>query len=54
MPILAASFSLVIALIASLDRPDGGQMQVSQQALENARAAMGVSTGIPAGGSQTP
>ena len=41
MPILAASFSLVIALIVSLDRPDLGQLRVSQQALMNARAAMG-------------
>ncbi len=54
MPILTASFSLVIALIASLDRPDSGRLQVSQQALENARAAMGAPTEIPAGGNQAP
>jgi hypothetical protein len=30
-PILAISFSMVIALIASLDRPQGGYIKVSQQ-----------------------
>ena len=33
MPILALSFSLVIALIASLDRPQSGYITVSQQPL---------------------
>ena len=32
-PILALSFALVFALIASLDRPDSGIMRVSQQPL---------------------
>ena len=40
MPILALSFSLVIALIASLDRPLSDLIQVSQQPLENVRAAL--------------
>ena len=39
-PILAVSFSLVIALIASLDRPQSSFITVSQQPLENLRASM--------------
>ena len=38
--ILALSFSVVIALIVSLDRPLGGFINVSQQPLEDARAWM--------------
>jgi hypothetical protein len=41
MPILAFSFSLVIALISSLDRPHSDLITVSQQPLESVRAAMG-------------
>lgn len=41
MPILALSFSLVIALISSLDRPHSDLIEVSQQPLESVRAAMG-------------
>jgi hypothetical protein len=40
MPILAVSFAMVIALISSLDRPFSDIIQVSQQPLEDARAAM--------------
>lgn len=39
-PILALSFSTVIALIASLDRPQSGFIRVSQQPLEDVRALM--------------
>ena len=38
--ILAVSFSLVIALIASLDRPQSGFITVSQQPLVDVRASM--------------
>ena len=41
MPILALSFSLVLALISALDRPHSDLIQVSQQPLESVRAAMG-------------
>jgi MFS family permease len=40
MMMLALSFSLVITLIAALDRPEGGYLPVSQQPLEDVRAAM--------------
>jgi hypothetical protein len=40
MPILAVSFSLVIALISSLDRPFSDLITVSQFPLEHARAAI--------------
>ena len=40
MMMLALSFSLVITLIAALDRPEGGYLPVSQQPLEDLRAAM--------------
>jgi hypothetical protein len=40
MPILAFSFSLVIALISALDRPFSDLLEVSQQPLANVRAAM--------------
>ena len=39
-PILAVSFALVFALIASLDRPDSGIMKVPQQPLIDLRDAM--------------
>jgi len=37
---LAISFSVVIALIADLDRPQGGTLTVGQQALEDVRQSM--------------
>jgi hypothetical protein len=40
MLILALSFSLVITLIAALDRPQGGYLPVSQQPLEDVRTAI--------------
>jgi hypothetical protein len=40
MPILAFSFSLVIALISSLDRPYSDLIKVSQFPLENVRTAI--------------
>lgn len=40
MLILALSFSLVITLIAALDRPQGGYVPVSQQPLEDVRTAI--------------
>jgi hypothetical protein len=40
MPILSFSFSLVLALIYSMDRPMTHIIQVSQQPLENVRAEM--------------
>lgn len=40
MAILAVSFSLVIGLIASLDRPDSGFITVSQQPLVNLQRSM--------------
>jgi hypothetical protein len=42
-PILAASFALVIALIAALDRPDSGVLRVSQQAQLDLLSSMGKS-----------
>jgi len=39
-PVLAVSFSLVMTLIASLDRPQSSFVPVSQQPLENLRASM--------------
>jgi hypothetical protein len=39
-PILALSFALVFALIASLDRPDSGIMKVTQQPLIDLRQSM--------------
>ena len=45
MPILAFSFSLVIALISSLDRPHSDLITVSQQPLEDVRAAMAADAG---------
>ena len=42
MPILAFSFSLVIALISSLDRPTSDLIEVSQQPLQDVQAAMNV------------
>jgi len=40
MLILGLSFSLVITLIAALDRPQGGYVPVSQQPLEELRSAI--------------
>ncbi len=39
-PILALSFALVFALIASLDRPDSGVLKVTQQPLIDLRESM--------------
>ena len=47
-PILALSFALVFALIASLDRPDSGVMNVSQQPLIDLRDAMAGAAGSAA------
>ena len=44
-PILAVSFALVFALIASLDRPDSGVMSVSQRPLVDLRDAMAAAAG---------
>jgi hypothetical protein len=49
-PVLAISFSMVVALIASLDRPGGGVLQVSQQPLLDLRESM---TRQPSGAPQT-
>jgi hypothetical protein len=49
MPILAFSFSLVIALISALDRPFSDLLGVSQQPLANVRAAMEAPAVSPAG-----
>jgi hypothetical protein len=46
-PILALSFALVFALIASLDRPDGGVLRVTQQPLIDLRDAMAATTPNP-------
>jgi hypothetical protein len=43
MLMLALSFSLVITLIAALDRPQSGYVPVSQQPLQDLRALMGAS-----------
>ena len=44
-PILALSFALVFALIASLDRPDSGVLKVTQQPLIDLRDAMAAAAG---------
>ncbi len=44
-PILALSFALVFALIASLDRPDSGVVKVTQQPLIDLRDSMAAATG---------
>ena len=44
-PILALSFALVFALIASLDRPDSGVMKVTQQPLIDLRDSMVAAAG---------
>ena len=50
MPILAVSFSLVISLISSLDRPHSDLITVSQQPLEDVQKAMALaSPANPAG-----
>lgn len=43
--LLALSFALVFALIASLDRPDSGVVRVTQQPLVDLRAAIAASPG---------
>jgi hypothetical protein len=40
-PVLAVSFSLVLLLIASLDRPTNSFITVPQQPLVDLRASMG-------------
>ena len=40
-PILALSFALVFALIASIDRPDSGVMTVSQRPLADLHDSLG-------------
>ena len=54
MPILAFSFSLVIALISSLDRPHSDLIQVSQQPLADVRQAMGPGPAALTGGEAAP
>jgi hypothetical protein len=44
-PILALSFALVFALIASLDRPDSGVLEVSQQPLIDLGESMAAAAG---------
>jgi hypothetical protein len=44
-PILALSFAMVFALIASLDRPDSGVIKVTQQPLIDLRDSMGTVSG---------
>jgi hypothetical protein len=39
-PILAVCFALVIALIATLDRPGSGVLKVNQQPMADLRDAM--------------
>lgn len=46
-PILALSFALVFAMIASLDRPDSGVLKVTQQPLIDLREEMDRSTANP-------
>jgi len=48
-PVLALAFSIVIALINSLDSPHSGFITVSQQPLEDLRVSMaaGVARGLP-------
>jgi hypothetical protein len=46
-PVLALSFALVIALIASLDRPDSGVMRVNQTPLYDLRNAMSAEAAQP-------
>jgi len=47
MLILALSFSMVITLIAALDRTEGGYLPVSQQPLEDLRVSMGAGDSAP-------
>jgi hypothetical protein len=53
-PILAASFALVIALIASLDRPDSGVMRVTQRPLIDLQNSMSAAAGSADPGAQHP
>jgi len=48
-PILALSFAMVFALIASLDRPDSGVMKVTQQPLVDLRGWMNSTTNHSSG-----
>ena len=50
-PILAVSFALVFALIATLDRPDSGILRVTQQPLVDLRDLMDAGAGGAAPGS---
>jgi hypothetical protein len=54
MPIMAFSFSLVIALISSLDRPFSDLIRISQQPLEDVRAGMDAKPEIQPGGGHAP
>ena len=47
MLILALSFSLVIALIADLDRPTSGLITVTQQPLQDLKVWMAAGAGTP-------
>jgi len=51
-PILAPSFSIVIALIASLDRPLSDFVKVSQQPLVDLRSSMAAGTGTDSSGGE--
>ena len=51
-PILAPSFSIVIALIASLDRPLSDFVKVSQQPLVDLRSSMAAGTGTDSSGAE--
>jgi hypothetical protein len=53
MPLLALAFSLVIALIASLDRPQSGFITVTQQPLVDLQASMATDLAAPSGGGTT-
>jgi hypothetical protein len=44
-PILAVCFALVIALIATLDRPNSGVLRVTQQPMAELRDAMSEASG---------
>lgn len=46
-PILALSFALAFALIATLDRPDSGVLRVTQQPLIDLRDAMAAAVSTP-------
>jgi len=52
--IVALAFSLVISLIAVLDRPQSGFITVSQQPLADLRDAMGAGSAAPSGRGEKP